>query len=453
MEKFLAVLLAGTAILMAVFVQPDGPLAALFAIICVAITLSIANKFYDSEEKLFLLPLFNAALLLRVLIAVLTYTFSLQGFFGGDSITYDGAGYALYQSWFEPGSSISSYYLNFATRSAGSGWGMAYVVAAVYSLLGRNSLAVQMLNCVLGAATVYLTYTCASNIFNNRRTARLAAILVGLFPSLVLWSSQGLKDGIICFLLVMSMNIAFSLQKRLNYAYIAVLLLALGGIYALRFYIFFAFAVSIFGSFFLSTQKSASSIGKQVVVLLVITIGLTYFGVLSGAQANIERYGNLKTLQESRKDQATSAESGFGQDIDVSTSSGAISALPIGLTYIMLAPFPWQMTNFRQAITLPEVLVWWGLIPFMFVGITYAVRNKFRLSIGVLVFTLMLTVSYAIFQGNVGTAYRMRAQMQIFYFIFVAAGLVMFKEKRENKALMLKAQRQRSLQKQMALRR
>lgn len=449
MEKFLALLLAVTAVLIAIFAQPDGPLAVLFGVGCVAITLAIANKSFDDEEKKFLLPLFSVALLLRILLAVLTYTFSLQGFFGGDAITYDYAGYALYQSWFEPGSRIDAYYLNFATRASGSGWGMAYVVAGVYSLIGRNTLAVQLLNCVLGAATTYLTYTCAKNIFNNNRTARLAAILVAVFPSLVLWSSQGLKDGIICFLLVLSMNIAFSLQKKIDYVQIGILLMALGGIYALRFYIFFAFAVSIFGSFFLSTQKSASSIGKQVVVLLVITVGLTYFGVLSGAQTNLEKYGNLKSLQESRKDQATSAESGFGQDIDVSTSSGAISALPIGLSYIMLAPFPWQMSNFRQAITLPEVLVWWGLIPFMIVGILYSVKNKFRLSIGVLVFTLMLTVSYAIFQGNVGTAYRMRAQMQIFYFIFVAAGLVIWQEKRENKALLLKNHRQRSLQKQM----
>jgi hypothetical protein len=49
----------------------------------------------------------------------------------------------------------------------------------------------------------------------------------------------------------------------------------------------------------------------------------------------------------------------------------------------------------------------------------------------ILIFTLMLTLSYSVFQGNVGTAYRQRAQLLVFYFIFVAVGFVLLLEKRE----------------------
>ena len=45
----------------------------------------------------------------------------------------------------------------------------------------------------------------------------------------------------------------------------------------------------------------------------------------------------------------------------------------------------------------------------------------------------MLTISYSVFQGNVGTAYRQRAQLLVFYFIFVAVGFVLPKEKREER--------------------
>jgi hypothetical protein len=45
----------------------------------------------------------------------------------------------------------------------------------------------------------------------------------------------------------------------------------------------------------------------------------------------------------------------------------------------------------------------------------------------------MLTIAYSVFQGNVGTAYRQRAQLLVFYFIFVAIGSVLLKEKREEK--------------------
>jgi positive regulator of sigma E activity len=51
----------------------------------------------------------------------------------------------------------------------------------------------------------------------------------------------------------------------------------------------------------------------------------------------------------------------------------------------------------------------------------------------ILIFTVMLTLAYSVFQGNVGTAYRQRAQLLVFYFIFVAVGFVLMKEKREEK--------------------
>jgi hypothetical protein len=45
----------------------------------------------------------------------------------------------------------------------------------------------------------------------------------------------------------------------------------------------------------------------------------------------------------------------------------------------------------------------------------------------------MLSIAYSVFQGNVGTAYRQRAQLLVFYFIFVAVGFVLVIEKRENR--------------------
>lgn len=442
MDKLLALLLFLTATGVAVFVQPAGPLAVLFGSFCVIIAVLWINKSFEGEEKIFLRRLFIVALLIRVGLATATYIFNIQEFFGGDSLTYDNAGYALYNSWFGySGDEMNEYYLTFATRGSGSGFGMAYIVAAIYSIIGRNPLAIQFLNCVLGAATACLVYVCAKDIFKNSRVARVSAILVGFFPSLILWSSQGLKDGIICFLLALAINLLFSLHRQFNYGNIILLLTAMVGIYTLRFYIFFAFVVAVLGSFFLGAQKSAASVGKQIAVLIIITLGLTYLGVLRNAQENLNQFGNLEALQNSRLDQARSAESGFGQDIDVSTPTGAIQAIPIGLVYLMLAPFPWQIANFRQLLTLPEVLIWWCLIPFMIYGIWYTLKNKLRASIAVILLTSLLTVAYSIFQGNVGTAYRMRSQMQIFYFIFIAVGWTLWMEKRENHRLIRKARR------------
>ncbi|MDT5294103.1 MAG: hypothetical protein QOJ76_983, partial [Acidobacteriota bacterium] len=59
-----------------------------------------------------------------------------------------------------------------------------------------------------------------------------------------------------------------------------------------------------------------------------------------------------------------------------------------------------------------------------------------------LLFTTMLTLAYSIFQGNVGTAYRQRSQILIFYFIFVAVGAVLLRERQEDKQRQLIVEKQ-----------
>jgi hypothetical protein len=119
----------------------------------------------------------------------------------------------------------------------------------------------------------------------------------------------------------------------------------------------------------------------------------------------------------------------------VSTTEGAISAIPIGIAYLMLAPFPWEASSLRSAITTPEVLVWWAMIPVVLIGAVYTIRSRLRIALPIVIFSVMLTLAYSIFQGNVGTAYRQRTQIQVFLFIFFAVGWVLIKEKRENKQI------------------
>jgi len=189
-----------------------------------------------------------------------------------------------------------------------------------------------------------------------------------------------------------------------------------------------------------TTQRSLI---RSTVILFVVGLGLAYLGVGQRATEEVGTFANLNRIQGSRSDLARSAETGFGEDVDVSTASGAISAIPLGFTILMFAPFPWQATNTRQAITIPEVLIWWAMIPFLIVGIVYTVRNKLRNAFPILMFSLMLTIAYSVFQGNVGTAYRQRTQIQVFLFILIGAGWTFFKEDRENKNLIRLAARQR----------
>lgn len=409
----------------------DGAAATVFALPLAAIAGWGISRI--QEDRPFLFRLFASAFLVRVLIGTLIYAFKLQQFFGGDAITYDYFGNALMNVW-DGNKSFQLAVDVFSGGGAASGWGMLYMVAAIYKVIGRNMLAVQYVNAILGAATAPIAYLISMEIFPNRRVARTCALLSAFFPSLVLWSAQGLKDGPIVFLLTLSMLATLKLGNRFSFRYLTALALALCGLITLRFYVFYIVLLAIIAAFVLGRrQLTAQSFARQLIVITVIGVGLAYFGVSRYASQQLDAYGNLRQLQLMRMD-ASTAGSGFGQDVDVSTPAGAISAIPLGFSYLVLAPFPWQLASVRQMITLPEMVIWWCSLPLLILGLWFTSKYKLREVAPILIFTTLLTLTYSILQGNVGTAYRQRAQLLVFYFVFVAVGFVLMKEKREKNA-------------------
>jgi hypothetical protein len=410
----------------------DGATATLITLPVVALVGVLTYRIEDDRK--FLLRLFVAALLARVLLGTLIYVFHLQEFFGGDAFTYDLFGNALLRSW-----EGEKYYQTMVDLFTGggrsSGWGMLYMVAAIYKVIGRNMLAIQYINSVLGAATVPVAYLIGLEIFPNKRMARTCALLSAFFPSLVLWSAQGLKDGPIIFLLTVSMLATLKLGNRLSVKYMAALALALCALITLRFYVFYIVVIAVTAAFVLGRRPlSAKSFARQFIIMITIGVVLGYFGVSRYASAQFETFGSLRNLQIMRQDAARSAQSGFGEDVDVSTPGGALSAIPLGFSYLLLAPFPWQFGSLRQLITLPEMIVWWCCIPLLVLGLWFTIKHRARQVAPILIFTFLLTLTYSVLQGNVGTAYRQRAQLLIFYFVFVAVGFVLMKEKREERA-------------------
>lgn len=419
-------------------VPAEGPAAILICIPLAGVAALVISR--AEIERSFLIKVFISGLLVRMLIGTLIFVLQLQDFFGGDAITYDVFGYALLKGW-----QGDQYYGGLATafvgESGGGGWGMLYLVAIVYRVIGRNMLAIQFVNAVVGAATAPIIAVCAWHIFKNRRVARIAAISAAFYPSIVLWSSQGLKDGPIIFLLALAILSTLKLGEKISVKYMFILTGALFGLLSLRFYIFYMMIAAVGGSFMIGMRAmTAVSFVRQFIVIIFVGLALTYVGVSRYASVQLQTYGSLEAVQNSRKDLA-GGESGFGKDVDVSTTSGALSALPVGLLYLLFAPFPWQLVNLRQSITLPEMIVWWASFPLLVLGLHYTIKYHLRQVSPILIFTSMLTLAYSLFQGNVGTAYRQRSQLLVFYFIFVAVGYILLKEKREEKELKDRAER------------
>lgn len=426
--RLLSIFCAIIAVSFIVISFPEGFAAVGTIVLLSAIVIVISRT--QTEDGEYLQQLFLIGLILRLAFGIIIHSLDLRSFFGGDSQTYDALGFRLTQIWFGGVSGDDAYSVR-ALSTTDSGWGMVYLTGFIYTFTGRNILAAQSFCGVMGAATAPMVYFCSNKIFNNRRVSKTAALLIAVYPAFVIWSAQLLKDGLIIFLLVLAMTMVLQLQKKINYFAVAALVFALFGILSLRFYIFYMAAVAVVGSFVVGTSNSSQAIIRRLVVLVLIGIGLTYIGALRNSNKEITEYTDLERIQRSRGDLARSG-SGFGSDLDVSTTAGAVTALPVGFVYLMLAPFPWEMTNFRQALTLPEMLLWWSSIPFLLSGLWYTIKYRLRNAIAILIFSLMLTIGYSIFQGNVGTAYRQRTQIQVFLFMFIAVGWTIRQEKKEN---------------------
>jgi 4-amino-4-deoxy-L-arabinose transferase-like glycosyltransferase len=399
----------------------DGILAVLLVSLLHAGVLARIRRSTESSEGRFLARVYIGTVVLRHLLAGLLNMFSgdssFAAAFWGDSGQYDYGGNRLAMRW--SGEPV----VDSPLATAISGYGWVYFVASIYYVIGRNQLMVQFINGLIGGVTVLVIYAIAKDLF-DRQTARWAALFMAFFPQMVFWSAGMYKDPAVLLCIAVSMYAVLGLRRRLTPGLLLLLVTAVLLLMALRFYIAYFVLLAAIGTFLFSQRRGI--IGTLVVyaVLLGAIGGALRFVVPEESLAQQASYMTLERLQITREDQARWGQSGFGREYDVSTPSGALSALPVGLVHLLFAPFPWAVASTRQLLTLPETLVWYALMPAFIRGLRHGLRSQFRDILPVVVFTASLTLAYALMQGNVGTAYRQRTQVTMFFFVFMGAGLV-----------------------------
>jgi hypothetical protein len=131
---------------------------------------------------------------------------------------------------------------------------------------------------------------------------------------------------------------------------------------------------------------------------------------------------------------AGQAGSAFGQGYDTSTLQGALRYLPVGLAFFLFAPFPWAIESVLQLATLPEVLLWYALVPFTVLGLRDLRHRQYSAGLLLVGVLAIVVSSYALVEGNFGTAYRHRSQVLPLFFVFAGRGLASWWERRRERA-------------------
>jgi 4-amino-4-deoxy-L-arabinose transferase-like glycosyltransferase len=371
-------------------------------------------------EAAFLSNVYMATLVMRMALAVFLNAYSGQttfaNMFWGDSSTYDHGGWVMSMRW---GGDVM---LNRYTEGRVSGWGFFYFVGALYYVFGRNQLLVQFVNGTIGALTVVVIYAIAKHLFDVE-VAQWAARFMAFFPQVVFWSGAIYKDPAVMFCIAVCMYAVLKLSVKLSLRHVGLFVAAALVLMSLRFYVFYFVAFATLSTFVLAQRRGVMASVASYIVVFAVFLGAFAFAASRETLEQQKSYLSFERLQITRADQAMWGQSAL-EKADVSTPQGALAALPTGLVYLLFAPFPWALRGIRQMLTLPETLVWYALWPALIRGLMQTFRHRVRQALPILVFAASLTIAYAVFQGNVGTAYRQRTQVTMFYFIFMAAGLV-----------------------------
>jgi 4-amino-4-deoxy-L-arabinose transferase-like glycosyltransferase len=296
--------------------------------------------------------------------------------------------------------------------------GYFYLNAVLFYLFGNSEIPIKLLNSVVGAFTCRYLYFITRDLF-GAGAARRAAMMFVFFPSLILWSALNIRDvWVVLVILFISWK---SLQILKGYSFLALiqLLLAVAALSTLRDYLFFVVALPPVVALLIGRRGHlvrnfwlATLAGLGVVLLLQQGVG--------GGRS--ETHMSLETMSRVRQEMAFGG-SAFAENVDISTPGQALTFLPLGVAYFLFSPFPWQITSFLKAFSLPEMLFIYYLTPATLRGIRHALIQRFRDCLQILLLTGLLTVSYALGEGNVGTLYRHRAQAIGFYLMFAAVGL------------------------------
>lgn len=388
------------------------PLVFVLPIALAAFALYVRQLPPDEGQRLFRIVV--VALFIRLLVATMFALVPSTRLFHDDAEGYEGLGMALARGWHHEGPPLR--FPDDINR------GYYYMCGAIYYVFGQYRAGPSFVNAFIGCLTVLLVHRVASTFFHTL-VARRAALYTAFIPSMILWNSVALKDTTMTFLIVVALYSCVRLKQRFTAGALLGTVLPLIAVQPIRFYMIYFLGFAIVTSLALERGfKTLTGVSKQVFIAGAAVGLLALVGFAGSAQAGMDML-SFERVSTFRQGMATTANSGFAAEVDVSTPGRALAFLPLGVTMLLFSPFPWQFTSLRASLTAPEMFLWWALVPALWRGLRYAVKHRFAECSPILIFAGILTGAYSLMHGNVGSGFRQRAQIFVFLFIFASLGI------------------------------
>lgn len=358
-------------------------------------------------------------LLARLATALVVNGTDLWWAFGPDALGYEEIGHAVLKYWLG-----ETAYPARGTERAGLEffWPIANAVACFF--FGSSRIPLSILNGAVGVASALITARIAQELYGPR-AARVTLVLLLFCPSLILWSSQNLRDvwahmglGILILSVIL-------LRRRLSPGPILLATSAFLLLFMVRPYLGPLLLLALALSFASLDRRNwaPALVGLISTMFFIIAYG-DAFGV-APSMFTSEIFVYLTNLRAG----TSYGNSAYNTTIDTTTALGTLRYLPIGTLYFLFSPFPWSMKSWRAVLALPEAVLWFALCSVTTVHLFLNIRSNWARIAPVVWSCLILTAAYALVSGNEGTAFRHRAQVMTLFFVLSGAALTEFSDR------------------------
>ncbi len=345
-----------------------------------------------------------------------------------DAVTYETMGRRIALEWLADGTSPTLQSMMASGRVA---WGMI-VVLALFSFVLRGARALPLILVLFNFITAWtpvFIYRLSRQLGLTDIGALYAARLVIFSPVFAFWGGALYKEGLVLLVLSLISYHVLILQEGFRPRSVFMVVLGIAALTSLRFYLAAILLPSIvLGTLLarrwgageaLTEETPASTVIRRMVVLggliVLLVVSGSSTGILKILPENTREF--LGQVQASRDDLA-SASSGYLRGTDVTTPLAALKSLPLGVFYFLTVPLPWQLGSARQMLVIPEMIFWLLQYPRIFRGMKLGLRQNLSGSLVLISITLAMVILYGLFVSNIGTAYRLRAQVWLFWAVF-----------------------------------
>lgn len=330
-----------------------------------------------------------------------------------DEVTYYGVGHKIATAWRDDAPLSQAF-----AGIRDSHRGYYYIVGALISF-GAEPLHLRMVNASIGVCASILFLLILRESGLSSIGLKIGFILSMFWPSSIMWTSLILKEAVGYVLTAMVLLAATKMIMRQVFSWTEIGLFAasLLGLSFFRSYaaLLLLVLLTLMSALMVREPKRMFLVGGSVFILVAVV-----------NQEVFELFIRALGFRDGYRD-----EVGYLTIVQASSAKGGSAIAPdtsflLKFWHFVTFPLPWQANTFLQKLAVPEVLLGLLLLPSFFYGLWDQISKRNPVALPMLVVLLVFCGLYLYIVNNLGTLFRIKSALSIYYLYFVAFGLDAF---------------------------